>query len=133
MYYQTDLFTPDASIPISLIRCSRSHFAYKDIRNRHYVANRGCIGRQFHYLIYVHGEIVGIISGASPVWACKPRDDYFKIQPDNRERLVGHNIINNVVFRLETHIPNLGSQVLALWRRQVKQDWIETHRIYLAI
>lgn len=92
---------------IELVRCKRSDLTYQKIRDEHYVKNHGCIGRQFHYLVKLDGEVVGIISGASPVWACSPRDNFFGIQKENREIAVGHHIINNVVFRLEKRIPNL--------------------------
>jgi hypothetical protein len=109
---------------IELVLCKRSDPIYQSIRNRHYVDNHGCIGRQLHYLIYVENRVVGIISGASPVWACSPRDKFFDITKDNREKMVGKFIINNVVFRLEESSPNLGTQILSKWRRQVRQDWI---------
>lgn len=108
---------------IELIRCKRSDPKYQEIRNRHYVENHGCIGRQFHYLVYVNDKLVGIISGASPVWACSPRDNFFGINKDNRETMVGKYVINNVVFRLEESFPNLGTQVLKLWRKQIVKDW----------
>jgi hypothetical protein len=112
---------------IELVKCKRSNPIYQEIRDRHYVANHGCIGRQFHYLVYLNGCVVGIISGASPVWACAPRDRFFEINKDTREKLVGHHIINNVVFRLEEKIPNLGTQVLSKWRKQIREDWKERY------
>jgi hypothetical protein len=39
-----------------------------------------------------------------------------------REEMLG-TIINNTVFRLERREPNLATQVLALWRHQVVEDW----------
>ena len=65
---------------------------------------------------------VGIISGASPVWACKPRDDFFGINKDNRVKMLG-GIINNVVFRLEVTEKNLASHILSVWRKQIIDDW----------
>lgn len=71
---------------ITLELCKRSNKEYQLIRDKHYVKNHGCIGRQCHYLIYVDDikKPVGIISGASSVWACKPRDDFFNINKENR-------------------------------------------------
>jgi hypothetical protein len=112
---------------IELVLCKRSDPIYQEIRNRHYVENHGCIGRQLHYLVYVDGKISGIISGASPVWACAPRDNFFGITKDNREYVVGRLVINNVVFRLEERIPNLGTVVLSKWRKQVVKDWVERY------
>jgi hypothetical protein len=115
------------NMKIELVLCKRSDPRYQEIRSRHYVENHGCIGRQLHYLVYLDENLVGIISGASPVWACSPRDKFFGIENSNREKLVGHHIVNNVVFRLEEKIPNLGTQVLSLWRKRVRKDWNERY------
>lgn len=113
-------------IIMQLIECSRTNPLYKQIRDRHYVENKGCIGRQIHYLIYEGNGIleqpVGIISGASAVWACKPRDDFFDINRDNRIKKIGL-IINNVVFRLEKNEKNLATKILSIWRKQIIKDW----------
>ena len=112
---------------IELILCSRSDIQYQEIRNRHYVSNNGTIGRQLHYKIKYDGELVGIITGASAVWACKPRDDYFGITKENRQNTI-NKIICNTVFRLENNVKNLGSQILSKWRKQVIKDWTERYR-----
>jgi hypothetical protein len=111
---------------------------YKDIRSRHYVLDGGSIGRQLRYLIRHKNIVSGIISGASSAFSVKARDEFFglnlceafdhsfglaedEIEPI-KYPLLG-TIINNTVFRLENHEPNLATQVLALWRRQVIADW----------
>lgn len=115
-------------IEIELERCKRTHPEYQSIRDRHYVANRGCHGQQLHYLIKLNGAIVGIISGASSVWAVKCRDEFFGLTKDNKRKGLP-SIINNVVFRLEDHTPNLATQVLSLWRRQIAIDWEERYGV----
>ncbi len=107
---------------IELKLVSRTNPLYKGIRDQHYVENHGCIGRQLHYLVYQDDVLVGIISGASAVWACKPRDDFFGVTKENRIEKIA-DIVNNVVFRLEIRQPNLGTQVLSKWRKQIKVDW----------
>ena len=102
--------------------CGRGDPAYRKFRDRHYVVNNGCIGQQLHYLIEDENEIVGIISGCSSTWGVKPRDDYFGLNADNK--CVGlPSIINNCVYRLEKHTPNLATMCLALWRRTIARDW----------
>lgn len=113
---------------ISLVRCKRTDPTYQEIRNRHYVPNRGCHGQQLHYLIYLDGNVVGIISGASSVWAVKSRDEYFGLSRENKQVALP-SIINNVVFRLETHLPNLATQVLKLWRGTISKDWEERYKV----
>jgi len=95
---------------------------YQSIRDRHYIPNNGSVGQQIHYLCYLDGKPCGIISGGSAVFAVKCRDEFFGLTRENK--LAGLNsIINNTVFRLEANLLNLGSQILAMWRRQVAEDW----------
>ena len=108
---------------IRLERCKRSDKEYQSIRDRHYIPNHGCIGQQIHYKVYLDdSELVGIISGASAVYAVKSRDEYFGLTKENK-RVALNSIINNVVFRLEKNLPNLSSQILALWRETIAIDW----------
>ena len=107
---------------MELILVKRSNPEYQDIRNRHYVANHGCIGRQLHYNILEDSKIIGIITGASAIWSSEHRDRYYEITNQNRKERI-NKIIDNVVFRLELNEKNLGTKILALWRRLVKDDW----------
>jgi len=115
---------------LKLVLCSRSDNEYKRIRNRHYVKNHGCIGKQLHYLIYEGNGMfefpIGIISGASAVWASEYRDKFFGINKENRIKKID-KIIDNVVFRLEKNERNYGSQIIALWRKTIIKDWIEKY------
>ena len=107
---------------IRLEQCKRTCPEYQAIRNRHYIPNKGAIGQQLHYLIYLDDELVGIISGGSAAYAVKSRDEFFGITKENR-KVALNGIIDNTVFRLEKHLPNLGTQVLSLWRKRVAADW----------
>ena len=113
---------------IELVHCKRTDLTYQEIRNRHYVPNRGTHGQQLHYLIKLDGQVVGIISGASSVWAVKSRDEYFGLDKNNK-KVALPSIINNVVFRLEVHIPNLATQVLKTWRNRISQDWENRYKV----
>lgn len=113
---------------IVLKKCKRTDPDYQRFRDRHYVPNKGCHGQQLHYLIYANDRLVGIISGASAVYAVKARDNFFGLNKDNR-RAGLNSIINNVVFRLELHEKNLGTQILAKWRRTVARDWEERYGV----
>lgn len=113
---------------IELIKVKRTDPRYQEIRNRHYVENRGCHGQQLHYLIYYNENLIGIISGASSVWAVKARDDYFGLNKDNKQKGLP-SIINNVVFRLEYHEKNLATKVLKIWRNRISKDWEERYGV----
>ena len=116
---------------VKLWRCDRTHPSYQEIRNRHYVPNNGAVGQQIHYLIFLDKEIVGIISGGSAAYAVGCRDEYFGITKENR-RIALNGIIDNTVFRLERNLPNLGTQILAMWRRQVAEDWYNRYGVKVA-
>jgi|SRR3989304_5172232 len=95
---------------------------YQLIRNRHYVDNHGCVGRQLHYIVMEDSKTIGIITGASAIWASEYRDKYFNINSENRRERI-NKIIDNVVFRLEVNEKNLGTRILSLWRNRCKEDW----------
>jgi hypothetical protein len=110
---------------ITLEVCSRSDKRYLSCRNRHYIPNRGCHGQQIHFLIYYKGEQVGIISGASSVYAVGARDKFFNIPQDKKIKQKRYlpAIINNVVFRLEHHEKNLGTRILSKFRKVSALLW----------
>ena len=116
---------------ISLCCVKLSNPDYQAIRNRHYVPNHGCIGMQIHYLIKEADHTIGIISGASAVYAVAARDAFFGINKENRNAALP-SIINNVVFRLEEHKPNMATQVLSLWRKHITFDWYERYGVKVA-
>lgn len=107
---------------INLLRVKRTDSRYQEIRDRHYVKNKGCFGQQIHYLILDSEDIIGIISGSSATYAVRSRDEYFGITAQNRQVAL-NSIVNNSVFRLEKHEMNLGTRVLKIWRNQISRDW----------
>lgn len=105
--------------------CKRTDPRYKDIRDRHYIPNKGAHGQQIHFLIHYKGNIVGIISGASSVYSVKSRDEFFGIPNDRyvKEHYYLPAIINNSVFRLEYHEKNLATKVLSKFRKVCSELW----------
>ena len=116
---------------IRLERCSRGNLLYQEIRNRHYIPNNGAVGQQIHYLIVINGKCVGIISGGSAAYAVKSRDEFFGITPENR-KVALNGIVDNTVFRLEMNEPNLGTQILSIWRKKIVVDWYEKYDVKVA-
>jgi hypothetical protein len=113
---------------LALEFCKRSDERYENIRQRHYVKNRGAQGQQVHFLILYREQIIGIISGGSAVWASAPRDSFFRINGANRKRVL-NGIVNNTIFRLETREPNLATRCLSLWRKVVVQIWLDIYQV----
>ena len=120
---------------VKLEKCKRTHPEYQDIRDRHYIPNNGAVGQQLHYLVKLKEDgkykTVGIISGGSAAYAVKSRDDFFGITKENR-KVALNGIVDNTVFRLEVRKPNLGTQVLAMWREQVAKDWLRIYGVHVA-
>lgn len=116
---------------LKLVAVGQGHPYFKHIRSQHYVKTKRTIGQQIHYLIFYGSELngpIGIISGGSSVYSCKPRDNYFDIDRINRHDKI-KQIINNVVFRLEKREKNLASRILKLWRNRIIADWYLKYKI----
>ena len=118
---------------IDLALCQRTHPAYLDFRDRHYISNSGCHGQQLHYLIMIDGQLHGILSGASAVYGVKSRDEFFGIA---KERELRHaqlsSLVCNVVYRLENAPRNAATQALALWRKRIAADWEALYQVKVA-
>lgn len=102
--------------------CSSGDPRYREIRDRHYVKNKGVHAQQLHFLIWYKGEIAGITSGSSAVYATPWRDEFFGLTKENREKVL-RGIVNNIVFRLEKQEKNLATRALSLWRAVVPAVW----------
>lgn len=122
-------------IEIRLDKCKRSSIEYQEIRSRHYIPNNGAVGQQLHYIVKISDgggyRTVGIISAGSAAYAVGSRDRFFGINKENRQ-IALNSIVDNTVFRLEERIPNLGTQVLAMWRKRVQKDWFDTYGVKVA-
>ncbi len=113
---------------LSLEFCSANDPVYLDIRSRHYVVQKGTHGQQVHFKVWYRGKCVGIISGASAVYATESRDAFFKLTKDNRTRCL-NGIIDNTVFRLELHEHNLASRIVSLWEKSVVWVWENLYEV----
>lgn len=116
---------------IALEFCRMSDERYQSIRDRHYIPNNGSHGQQIHFLIHYKGNLVGIISGGSSVYAVKSRDDFFGIPKDQKikQEYYLSAIINNTVFRLEYREKNLATKVLSKWRKVIAKIWEEMYGV----
>jgi hypothetical protein len=110
--------------------CSSGDPRYREIRRNHYVADKGAIGMQAHFLIHFRNEIAGIISGGSSVYRVATRDKFFGITNANRNNVLP-GIVDNITFRLLNHEKNLGSMVLALWEKTMPQVWKELYGLQI--
>ena len=91
---------------MDLIPIKRSNPLYVKYREDHYIEDRGTVGQQIQYLITYGGRDVGVIGGASAVFANEPRDDYFSLSTIKDEKTIQLNsIINNNIFKLDFPAP----------------------------
>jgi hypothetical protein len=72
--------------------------------------------------VWYKGELAGIISGGGAVYACAPRNSFFRMTKDNTQKVI-NGVVDNTVFRLVNHEKNLGSRVLSLWEKTVAIVW----------
>lgn len=111
----------------------RSDPLYQQFRSRHYIPDRGVVGQQLQYLVFYAGEVVGVIGGASAVFTNQARDEFWQFSEDKDTKTRQLNsVINNNIFRLEYPAPNLATMVLAIWRRQIVQDWQDLYGVEVA-
>lgn len=116
---------------ISFEFVKRTDKRYQEIRDRHYIPNRGTHGQQVHFVIHYKGMVAGIISGASSVYGVKARDEFFGIPKDKniKQKYFLPAIINNTVFRMEYHEKNLATRVLSKWRKVISELWFELYSV----
>lgn len=108
--------------------CSREDRRYKEVRDVHYVENKGAHAQQIHFLIWYEGTVAGIISGGSGAYAVASRDAFFGITKENRKYVL-NGVIDNTVFRLVKNEPNLSTRVIALWRKVVPLVWEDLYAV----
>jgi len=118
---------------LELLMCQRTDPWYLRFRDRHYIPNSGCHGQQLHYMVFLDGQQLGIVSGASAVYGVKARDQFFGIAADAATRKTQLcSIINNVVYRVEGAPRNVPSQALAMWRKRIAADWEALYQVRVA-
>lgn len=103
---------------IYLERVKKSNSLFGKLFSEHYPGSLGIPGRSLLYLIFENQKAIGIISANSPPSNYKVFRQYFKTENDN-------SFMNNNVFRLLENRRNLGTQILALFRRQIQIDHME--------
>ena len=116
---------------LNLEFCSRSDLRYREIRDRHYIPNRGAHAQQLHFIVHDGSKVAGIISAGSSVYSVKSRNDFFSIPGERevRQSLYLPAIVNNTVFRLENSRKNLGTETLALWRKVTAELWLDIYGV----
>lgn len=118
-------------IGFELIKTSDSY--WQDVRSRHYIANKGTVGRLVAARIVVDGTPVGIISAGASAWCNKLRDEFFGINSSDN-KIKGKQlclVLNNTVYRLERPSgltnKNAGTMILSRFRLFAEDVWYQKY------
>ena len=128
--------TLEAVRPLSLVpvldRTSHDALLWKQfIARYHYLGYKPMAGAQMRYTVVDrHGAPLAMIGMAAAAWKTAPRDRVIGWNPETRARNL-HLVVNQSRLLLLPWIviPNLGSHILSLLRRQLPGDWTQRYNV----
>ncbi len=91
----------------------------------HYLGYTTLVGAQMRYAVHAHdGTPLAMLGFSTAAWRLAPRDRFIGWTPELREKNLPR-VVDNPRFLILPwiHIPNLGSHILAIVRRQLPVDW----------
>ena len=95
----------------------------------HYLGYKTLVGAQRRYAVHDrNGWPVAMLGFSTAAWKLAPRDRFIGWTPRLREKNLPL-VVDNPRFLILpwTHIPNLGSHILAIVRRRLPEDWAERY------
>jgi len=116
------LFILGSGEDILLIRVPKGNKVFASLYLTHYPQSKGIVGRSLCYLIIYKNQLAGIIGVNSPPYSVEAVNKFFGITKENRDEKL-RRILNNNIFRLIIREKNLGTRVLKVFRRRVKEDY----------
>ena len=99
------------------------------IARYHYLGYKTLVGAQMRYAVYDRdGWPLAMLGFSTAAWKLAPRDSFIGWTPQKREKNLSL-VIDNPRFLILPWIaiPNLGSHILAIVRRQLPDDWTERY------
>ncbi len=121
--------TLDAVRPLSLrtvVRGTREGRLWNEFVARyHYLGYTTLVGAQMRYAVHARdNRPLAMLGFSTAAWTLAPRDRFIGWSRELREKNLPL-VIDNPRFLILpwVHIPNLGSHILALVRRQLPRDW----------
>ena len=91
----------------------------------HYLGYTTLVGAQMRYAVHAHdGTPLAMLGFSTAAWKLAPRDRFIGWSRELREKNLPR-VVDNPRFLILPwiHIPNLGSHILAMVRRQLPVDW----------
>ncbi len=129
----TALTTLDDVRPLELrtvVRGTREGKLWNEfIARYHYLGHKTLVGAQMGYAIHdQNGWPLAMLGFSTAAWKHAPRDSFIGWTPQLREKNLPL-VVDNPRFLILPWIaiPNLGSHILSLVRRQLPDDWTERY------
>ena len=97
----------------------------EDIARYHYLGYTTLVGAQMRYAVHARdGTALAMLGFSTAAWKLAPRDRFIGWSRHTRQRNLPR-VVDNPRFLILPwiHIPNLGSHILAIVRRQLPLDW----------
>ena len=119
----------DAARPLSLrpiVGYTREGKLWNEyIARYHYLGYTTMVGAQMRYCVHAHdGTRLAMLGFSTAAWTLAPRDRFIGWSRQMREKNLPR-VVDNPRFLILPwiEIPNLGSHILAIVRRQLPMDW----------
>ena len=110
----------------TVVRGSREGKLWNEfVARHHYLGYKTLVGAQMRYAVHDRdGSPLAMLGFSTAAWTLAPRDRYIGWTPPLREKNL-HLVVDNPRFLILPWItiPNLGSHLLAIFRRQLPVDW----------
>jgi len=96
------------------------------VRTHHYLGYKNLLGKRLKYLAFIQKRPVAALSWSAPAKRIKARDSFIGWSDNSREKLLFRIVSNSrfVIFPW-VQIPNLGSYIMGMNLRCIKNDWFD--------
>ncbi len=101
------------------------------VDRHHYLGYKPLVGAQMRCAVHARDDTpLAMLGFSTAAWKLPPRDRFIGWTPELREKNLPL-VVDSPRFLILPwiHIPNLGSHILAIVRRQLPDDWAERYRI----
>ena len=96
------------------------------VRTYHYLGYKNLLGKRIKYLVFIEQRPIAALSWSAPAKRIKARDSFIGWTDNLREKFL-FSIVSNSRFVIFpwVQIPNLGSHILGMNLRCLKDDWFQ--------
>ena len=96
------------------------------VRTHHYLGYKNLLGKRLKYLAFIQKRPVAALSWSAPAKRIKARDSFIGWSDNSRKKSLFRIVSNSrfVIFPW-VQIPNLGSYIMGMNLRCIKNDWFD--------